>query len=150
MGTCGERGNDGRTSGGRNQHVGVGLVQEAKILNPPYYQSDTDCIQIAEHLPFNLGRSFSLLWRAGKKESDPRNDLNKALWYLNRETLMRTSGRMRSHPIDHQIIELADRAIRQHLPARQQAMRFIVWAASNTDPTDVVMAADHVKDLLEE
>jgi hypothetical protein len=119
-------------------------------INPPYYQGEVECIDIAEHLPFALGNALKYLWRAGAKESDPRTDLNKALWYLNRERISRTAGKLRSHPIDHAIIELADRAIRTHLPSRQPAMQFIVWAASNTDPTDVCLAIEHVQDLLSE
>jgi hypothetical protein len=45
-----------------------------------------ECVDIAEHLSFNLGNALKYLWRSGlKNEATAREDLEKALWYLNRE-----------------------------------------------------------------
>ena len=56
--------------------------------NPTHYQNKVTPIDIIEmyDLNFSLGNVIKYVLRAGKKngESD-LDDLNKALWYLNRE-----------------------------------------------------------------
>jgi hypothetical protein len=57
-------------------------------INPPHYKehpSGIECIQITEHMGFCLGNAVKYIWRAGLKESDRRQDLEKAIWYLQRE-----------------------------------------------------------------
>lgn len=49
------------------------------------YPSGVECIVIVEHLGFNIGNAIKYAWRAGLKSEDPRKDLQKAIWYLNRE-----------------------------------------------------------------
>ena len=44
-----------------------------------------ECIQIAEHMNFNVGNAIKYLWRAGLKSDDPMSDLAKAGWYIERE-----------------------------------------------------------------
>jgi hypothetical protein len=60
-----------------------------KVNHPAHYNqhpAGIECIQIAEHLNFNLGCAFKYLWRAGSKEGVlAREDLEKALWYVKRE-----------------------------------------------------------------
>ena len=55
--------------------------------NPEHYKghpSGIECIQITEHMNFNLGNAVKYIWRAGLKgEADA--DLRKARWYLERE-----------------------------------------------------------------
>ncbi len=34
---------------------------------------------------FNLGNAMKYIWRAGLKDSDPTQDLQKARWYVERE-----------------------------------------------------------------
>lgn len=67
------------------------------VNHPPHYKSPArckncgasiECIQISRHLPFNLGNALKYIWRAGfggKKNVDPVEDLQKAVWYLNDE-----------------------------------------------------------------
>lgn len=43
-----------------------------------------ECIQVVEHMGFNLGNATKYIWRAGKKE-DAATDLRKAAWYIDRE-----------------------------------------------------------------
>jgi hypothetical protein len=43
-----------------------------------------ECIDIAEHMTFNLGNAVKYVWRAGEK-GDRLEDLKKARWYLDRE-----------------------------------------------------------------
>lgn len=58
------------------------------INHPPHYTSHPsgiECIQITEHMNFNLGNAVKYLWRAGLKSDDALSDLNKAEWYIGRE-----------------------------------------------------------------
>jgi hypothetical protein len=60
--------------------------------HPAHYTSHPsgiECIQITEHMNFNLGTVFKYLWRADKK-GVPLQDLEKARWYLDREIQLRT------------------------------------------------------------
>jgi hypothetical protein len=57
------------------------------INHPRHYTahpSGVECIQITEHMNFNLGNAVKYIWRAGDK-GDPIQDLEKARWYLARE-----------------------------------------------------------------
>ena len=59
-----------------------------KIDHPDYYrqpETGIECITIAEHWDFNLGNALKYLWRAGLKNSDPIEDMRKAVWYIQRE-----------------------------------------------------------------
>lgn len=58
------------------------------INHPPHYKSHpsgVECIQITEHMNFNLGNAIKYIWRAGLKSGSPVEDLEKAAWYVNRE-----------------------------------------------------------------
>lgn len=54
---------------------------------PQHYQHGIEPIVAIEdwRLGFNLGNVIKYVARAGKKTEDPREDLQKALWYLQRE-----------------------------------------------------------------
>ena len=59
-----------------------------EINHPPHYTthpSGIECIEIVEHMNFNLGNAIKYVWRAGLKGPDVENDLKKAAWYINRE-----------------------------------------------------------------
>lgn len=63
-------------------------THEDPVSHPPHYRqhpSGVECIQITEHMNFNLGNVVKYLWRNGLKESQPLEDLRKARWYLDRE-----------------------------------------------------------------
>jgi hypothetical protein len=54
---------------------------------PPHYRSHPsgiECIQVTEHMNFNLGNVVKYLWRSDEKGA-PIQDLRKARWYLDRE-----------------------------------------------------------------
>ena len=56
------------------------------VNHPPHYTSHpsgVECIQITECYDFVIGNIIKYVWRAGLKE-DKLQDLEKALWYLNR------------------------------------------------------------------
>lgn len=57
------------------------------INHPPHYTSDAsgvECIDVAEHWPYNRGCALKYLWRCELK-GDPVENLKKARWYLDRE-----------------------------------------------------------------
>lgn len=47
-----------------------------------------ECIQITEHMGFNLGNAVKYLWRCDLKK-DAIEDLKKAKWYIERELAKR-------------------------------------------------------------
>ena len=65
------------------------------VNNPKHYTSHPsgiDCIQITEHMGFCLGNAIKYVWRADLKE-DAIEDLQKAVWYINREISRRKEGK---------------------------------------------------------
>lgn len=57
------------------------------VTRPPHYTqhpSGVECIQITEHMLFNLGNAVKYIWRADLKR-DAIEDLKKARWYIERE-----------------------------------------------------------------
>jgi hypothetical protein len=58
------------------------------VDHPTHYTSHpsgVECIDVAQHFNFNLGNCIKYIWRSGLKTSDPKQDLQKALWYLENE-----------------------------------------------------------------
>ena len=57
------------------------------VNHPTHYTSHpsgVECIQITEHMGFNLGNALKYIWRADLKD-DPIENLRKARWYIDRE-----------------------------------------------------------------
>jgi hypothetical protein len=57
------------------------------VNNPKHYTghpSKIECIQITEHMGFNLGSALKYIWRCDLKK-DALEDLHKAAWYIQRE-----------------------------------------------------------------
>ena len=57
------------------------------VNHPPHYKSHPsgiECIQITEHMGFNLGNAIKYIWRCDLKK-DAIEDLEKAIWYIQRE-----------------------------------------------------------------
>ena len=57
------------------------------VNRPKHYTehpSGIECIQITEHMNFCLGNAIKYIYRSGKKDNTIE-DLEKAIWYLNRE-----------------------------------------------------------------
>lgn len=70
--------------GGGKQENTMGV----DILNPFHYRSHpsgVECIQVTEHMNFNLGNAIKYIWRAGLKSNGIADDIRKAIWYLERE-----------------------------------------------------------------
>lgn len=61
------------------------------VNHPPHYTkhpSGIECIEITQHMNFNLGNAVKYIWRADLKR-DAIEDLKKAAWYLDREIWLR-------------------------------------------------------------
>ena len=57
------------------------------VNNPSHYTehpSGIECIQVTEHMDFNLGNALKYIWRCDLKK-DAVEDLKKAAWYIERE-----------------------------------------------------------------
>lgn len=68
-----------------------GLMNDP-VNHPKHYTehpSGIECIQITEHMNFCLGNAVKYIWRADLKD-DAIEDLQKAVWYINREIARRT------------------------------------------------------------
>ena len=62
------------------------------VNHPKHYvghASEIECIQITEHMGFNLGNAVKYIWRCDLKK-DAVEDLKKAVWYIEREIQKRT------------------------------------------------------------
>jgi hypothetical protein len=67
------------------------------VVNPRHYTqhpSGVECIDITEHMSFNLGNAVKYIWRAPHK-GKPVEDLRKAVWCLERE-IKRMQGNERN------------------------------------------------------
>ena len=57
------------------------------VNHPEHYNSHAsgvECIDIVEHMNFNVGSAVKYLWRAEHKDKYIE-DLSKARWYIDRE-----------------------------------------------------------------
>lgn len=57
------------------------------VNHPKHYNSHpsgVECIDVVEHMTFNVGNAMKYLWRAGLKGAE-LDDLRKAQWYVARE-----------------------------------------------------------------
>lgn len=67
--------------------IGADLKKPDSVNSPEHYTSHPsgiECIQITEHMNFNIGNAVKYLWRADKK-TNALEDLKKASWYIKRE-----------------------------------------------------------------
>ncbi len=59
----------------------------SNVNHPKHYNmhpSGVECIDVVEHMCFNLGNAVKYIWRADEKFA-PLEDLKKAKWYIRRE-----------------------------------------------------------------
>lgn len=68
--------------------------KEDTVNHPKHYTSHpsgVECIQITEHMAFNIGSAVKYLWRNGLKgETSGIEDLKKAVFFINREIALRS------------------------------------------------------------
>jgi len=63
------------------------VTTKETVNHPDHYNahpSGVECIDVVEHMTFNVGNAIKYLWRAGHK-GDTVEDLRKARWYVDRE-----------------------------------------------------------------
>ena len=68
-----------------------GKVPDSTVNHPQHYNahpSGIECIQVVEHMSFNLGNALKYIWRADEK-GNALEDLKKAEWYIKREIARR-------------------------------------------------------------
>ena len=71
----------------RKLREGNTVGTEDNINHPKHYTSHpsgVECIQVTEHMGFNLGNAVKYIWRADLKHAAVE-DLQKARWYIERE-----------------------------------------------------------------
>jgi len=60
-----------------------------QVDHPDHYNqhpSGIECIDVIEHMAFNIGNAIKYMWRAGlKNDNEHEQDLRKAIWYIERE-----------------------------------------------------------------
>jgi hypothetical protein len=69
--------------------------QHDPVNRPKHYTghaSGIECIQITEHMGFNLGNAVKYIWRCDLK-LDAIEDLEKSVWYIQREIAKRKANR---------------------------------------------------------
>lgn len=69
------------------------MNNKEKINHPPHYNahpSGIECIDIIEHMDFNIGNSIKYIWRSNHKEN-LIEDIKKSIWYISREIERRES-----------------------------------------------------------
>lgn len=69
----------------------------SNVDHPSHYnqhEAGIECIDVVESMGFNIGNVIKYLWRADHKGQETE-DLQKALWYLQREIARREKVRMR-------------------------------------------------------
>ena len=69
-----------------------------QIDHPNHYNnhpSGVECIEIVEHMPYNIGNAVAYLWRYQDKHEDPTLDLKKAMWHIQREIEKIENARLR-------------------------------------------------------
>lgn len=75
-----------------NDYKELNVPQPDPVEHPSHYTqhpSGIECIQITEHMEFNLGNALKYIWRCDLKKDDIE-DLKKARWYINRELSKRS------------------------------------------------------------
>ena len=67
----------------------TGISSKDAVNHPEHYNSHPagiECIDVVEHMTFNIGNATKYLWRSGLKDGVPvLQDLRKARWYIDRE-----------------------------------------------------------------
>ena len=66
----------------------VDVKEDDDVVNKPKHYTEhpsgIECIQVTEHMGFNLGNAIKYIWRCDLKK-DAIEDLKKAKWYIDRE-----------------------------------------------------------------
>lgn len=75
-------------NGNRNRRTDKPAEKVSDPVNQPaHYKAHPagiECIQVTEHMGFNIGNAVKYLWRCDLK-NDAIEDLEKSIWYIRRE-----------------------------------------------------------------
>ncbi|WP_231289872.1 DUF3310 domain-containing protein [Komagataeibacter europaeus] len=74
--------------------IGAAQAPASTVNHPRHYNahpSGIECIQVVEHMSFNLGNALKYIWRADEK-GNALEDLKKAEWYIKREIARREAA----------------------------------------------------------
>lgn len=110
--------------------------QPDNVNHPPHYKahpSGVECIDVVEHMGYNIGNAVKYLWRNGLKDGiDDLEDLRKARWYIDREISKREKERAlkRAH---------VDTAAHAHSTSAREPHMFIAGASGLCDYYDTVL-----------
>ena len=75
------------------------MTEHDPVNHPQHYTSHpsgVECIEITEHMGFNLGNAMKYIWRADEK-GNATEDLEKAAWYIQRELARRYNNAIFDH-----------------------------------------------------
>lgn len=71
----------------RGDRPEITFPKDEAVDHPVHYNrhpSGVECIDVVEHMGFNLGNAVKYIWRADEK-GNAIQDLEKAAWYIQRE-----------------------------------------------------------------
>lgn len=114
------------------------------VNHPRHYtshKSGIECIEITAHMGFNLGNAFKYVWRAGLKTDDATEDLNKALWYAEREMKQPCSG-VRRFVRSPGVLALVNKACDVETNGRALALSSL-WNADGEPYDSTVLISAH-------
>lgn len=114
-------------------------------INPSHYRQHAhECIEFTQYLNFNLGNAFKYIWR--HKEKNGREDLEKAIWYLERQRDDAPKFKKLKHKRYKELYDklyLVSFDIDMHA-----AMSAILYTAEDCTEDNISWAIACVKDLL--
>lgn len=116
------------------------------VNHPAHYQgrAGVECIDIAEHLSFNLGNAFKYLFRRDQK-GNPIQDCEKARWYLRRELAFWRRFGQPDRPIWENLLALVAAVEQSEGREIGQALRLIALAQwSDSSRYDLCLADEIV------
>lgn len=118
-------------------------------INPSHYRQHAhECIEFTQHLNFNLGNAFKYIWR--HKEKGGREDLEKAVWYLERQRDDAPKfKKIRYRRYDEMYSDLKDCGFDRDMEDALFAVLSAAYYGNNRDSEDnFAWATACVKDLL--
>lgn len=103
-------------------------MERVIVKHPPHYTkhpSGVECIEITENMTFNVGNAAKYIWRNELKHDDKSIDLEKAMFYLDREIDRIESGKTQPDKITAKVA-----AVEQTSPPYIGKSLFALWLAT--------------------
>ena len=116
------------------------------INNPAHYtQQPIECIEITEHLNFNLGNAVKYLWRYEDK-AKPLEDLKKAHYYLKRQFYKEANFLLIDWVLEQNLLEkIAKCNFNRH---QFNIISSVIEFAKYGNYMELLMAIDELEDLI--